>query len=111
MSLGPAEILVILVVALLVLGPSKLPEAARQVGKAMAEFRRVTAGFQAEVRDAFEEPTPSTAPAGAPELSVEPVHVPPPLPPGRRRVQPAAHPRGHHHLRGRPSASRSAAPR
>src|SRR3954468_21298324 len=80
MSLGPAEILVILVVALLVLGPSKLPEAARQVGKAMAEFRRVTAGFQAEVRDAFQEPQPS-APSPAPELSVEPVHVPPPLPP------------------------------
>lgn len=83
MSLGPAEILVILVVALLVLGPSKLPEAARQIGRAMAEFRRVTAGFQDEVRDAFQEPTPSTpAPPPAPELSVEPVHVPPPLPPG-----------------------------
>jgi sec-independent protein translocase protein TatA len=78
MSLGPAEILVILVVALLVLGPTKLPEAARQVGKAMAEFRRVTSGFQAEVRDAFQEPSP---PAPPPEFSVEPVHVPPPLPP------------------------------
>lgn len=80
MSLGAPEILVILVVALIVLGPSKLPEAARQVGKAMAEFRRVTAGFQAEVRDAFQEPVAST-PAPTPELSVEPVHVPPPLPP------------------------------
>jgi len=79
-SLGAPEILVILVVALIVLGPSKLPEAARQVGKAMAEFRRVTAGFQAEVRDAFQEPQPSV-PSPAPELSVEPVHVPPPLPP------------------------------
>jgi Tat protein translocase TatB subunit len=78
MSLGPAEILVILVVALLVLGPTKLPEAARQVGKAMAEFRRVTSGFQAEVRDAFQEPTPASPPT---EFSVEPVHVPPPLPP------------------------------
>lgn len=87
MSLGPAEILVILVVALLVLGPSKLPEAARQVGKAMAEFRRVTAGFQAEVRDAFQEPTfqePASPPAAAVpsvEPLVEPPHVPPPLPP------------------------------
>ena len=80
MSLGAPEILVILVVALIVLGPSKLPEAARQVGKAMAEFRRVTAGFQAEVRDAFQEPVPGSPPP-TPELSVEPVHVPPPLPP------------------------------
>jgi sec-independent protein translocase protein TatA len=80
MSLGPAEILVILVVALVVLGPSKLPEAARQVGKAMAEFRRVTAGFQAEVRDAFQDPAvPDPTPVPPPpSLSVEPVHVPPP---------------------------------
>src|SRR5437879_10149560 len=85
MSLGPAEILVILVVALLVLGPSKLPEAARQVGKAMAEFRRVTAGFQAEVRDAFQEPEPPPTPPPPAVPSVEPLvapaHVPPPLPP------------------------------
>lgn len=89
MSLGAPEILVILVVALIVLGPSKLPEAARQVGKAMAEFRRVTAGFQAEVRDALQEPEAST-PSPAPELSVEPVHVPPPLPPAPAPVTPEA---------------------
>jgi Tat protein translocase TatB subunit len=83
MSLGAPEILVILVVALIVLGPSKLPEAARQVGKAMAEFRRVTAGFQAEVRDALQDPLSATppTPSPTPEVSVEPVHVPPPLPP------------------------------
>jgi Tat protein translocase TatB subunit len=92
-SLGAPEILVILVVALIVLGPSRLPEAARQVGKAMAEFRRVTAGFQAEVRDAFQDPTTS-APSPAPEFSVEPVHVPPPLPPAPApdAVPPAAAP-------------------
>ena len=61
-NVGPAEVLMILVVALLVLGPKKLPEAARQMGKAMAEFRRVTSGLQEEVRgvleEHFEEPTP-----------------------------------------------------
>ncbi|MGH9152021.1 MAG: Sec-independent protein translocase subunit TatA/TatB [Acidimicrobiales bacterium] len=55
-SIGPAEILVVLMVALIVLGPTKLPDAARSVGKALAELRRVTAGVQAEVRDAFAEP-------------------------------------------------------
>lgn len=55
-SIGPAEILVVLVVALIVLGPNRLPDAARSVGKAMAEFRKVTSGLQAEVRDAFAEP-------------------------------------------------------
>jgi len=34
------ELVVILVVALIVLGPKRLPEVARQLGKAMAEFRR-----------------------------------------------------------------------
>lgn len=36
------ELVVILVVALVVLGPKRLPEVARQLGKAMAEFRRST---------------------------------------------------------------------
>lgn len=57
-SIGPAEILVVLVVALIVLGPNRLPDAARSMGKAMAELRRVSSGVQAEVRDAFAE-TPS----------------------------------------------------
>ncbi|MBV9664562.1 MAG: twin-arginine translocase TatA/TatE family subunit [Actinobacteria bacterium] len=83
MSVGAPEIIVILLVALIVLGPSKLPEAARSVGKAMAEFRRVTAGLQAEVRDALQDPVSAAppAPSSAPEVSVEPVHVPPPQPP------------------------------
>jgi sec-independent protein translocase protein TatB len=52
-NLGGGEILVILLAALLFLGPQKLPEAARQIGKAMGEFRKVTSGFQRELRDAM----------------------------------------------------------
>jgi sec-independent protein translocase protein TatA len=36
---GPLELIVILVVALIVLGPKKLPEAARSVGRGMREFK------------------------------------------------------------------------
>ena len=36
---GPMELIVILVVALIVLGPKKLPEAARSVGRGMREFK------------------------------------------------------------------------
>ena len=36
---GPLELMVILVIALIVLGPQKLPEAARSVGKGMRELR------------------------------------------------------------------------
>ena len=53
-SLGPAEILVILVVALIVLGPKKLPEAGRQVGKAIAEVRKWSQGFQDEIKNVME---------------------------------------------------------
>ena len=51
-NIGTPEILVVLIVALLVLGPTRLPQAARSFGKAMSEFRRVTGGLQAEMRDA-----------------------------------------------------------
>jgi len=71
LNIGPAELLVVMVVALLVLGPTKLPDAARQVGRAIGEMRRLSSGFQAEMRDALKEPvdsTPSSA-SGAPSPS------------------------------------------
>ncbi|MCF8030312.1 MAG: Sec-independent protein translocase protein TatB [Desulfohalobiaceae bacterium] len=48
-SLGTTEILVILVVALLVIGPSKLPDVARTLGKGMAEFRRMSSDVKKTV--------------------------------------------------------------
>ena len=66
-SLGPAEILVILIVALIVLGPSRLPEAGRQMGKALSELRRWSGRVQSELRDALdgepESPSPPAQPA------------------------------------------------
>lgn len=55
-NIGGGELLVIFLVALVVLGPNKLPEAARQVGKMMGEFRKLSAGFQQEVRQAMNDP-------------------------------------------------------
>ncbi len=45
-GIGSTEMLVILVVALLVLGPKNLPGIARTIGKAMGEFRKVSTDFQ-----------------------------------------------------------------
>ncbi|MEX1218484.1 MAG: twin-arginine translocase TatA/TatE family subunit [Acidimicrobiales bacterium] len=53
-NVGGGEIMVLLLLALLLLGPEKLPEAARKVGKVLAEIRRVTSGFEEEVRSAMD---------------------------------------------------------
>ena len=45
-GIGSTELLVILVVALLVLGPKNLPKIAHTLGRAMGEFRRVSTEFQ-----------------------------------------------------------------
>ena len=54
-NIGSGELLVILLVALLVLGPTKLPTAVREAGKWMGELRRMSSGFQSEVRRALED--------------------------------------------------------
>ncbi|MEY2974247.1 MAG: putative Sec-independent protein translocase protein TatB [Actinomycetota bacterium] len=55
-NLQGGELLIILVLALVVLGPEKLPEAMRRIGRAYAELRRMGAGFSREFRDVVEEP-------------------------------------------------------
>lgn len=57
---GGPEIMVILLVALLILGPEQLPKAMRTFGNAMAEIRKVSGGFQAEMRKAMDEIDPRT---------------------------------------------------
>jgi sec-independent protein translocase protein TatA len=44
-QIGPMEIILVLVVALLVLGPKRLPEAGRSIGKGMREFKDSIAGI------------------------------------------------------------------
>ncbi len=54
-SLGGSEVIVILLVALIVLGPDKLPETARKIGNVMGELRRMSSGFQDEIRSAIDD--------------------------------------------------------
>jgi len=49
------ELLVILIVGLLVLGPKRLPELARSLGRGLAEFRRASSDMRREFLDVTEE--------------------------------------------------------
>ena len=99
-NLGPMEILVVLAVALIVLGPKRLPEAGRQVGRALGEVRRWSESMQAEVKAVLEDDVEAPPPApwvsplpqpddnGAdPRLEERPDDVPSPgdAPPGGSR--------------------------
>ena len=55
MKLGFAEILVVLVVAMLVLGPDKLPYYARNAGKALQSFRKALNETTEEVRETLDD--------------------------------------------------------
>jgi TatA/E family protein of Tat protein translocase len=48
-GIGLPELIIILVVALIVFGPKKLPDLARSLGKGMAEFRKATDDFKSSV--------------------------------------------------------------
>ena len=55
-NLSGSEIVFLLLLALIVLGPEKLPEAVRRFGKAYGEFKKMTTGFQSELKSALDEP-------------------------------------------------------
>jgi sec-independent protein translocase protein TatA len=84
-GIGFPELLVILVVALLVFGPSKLPELARSLGRGLAEFRRASLDLRQSVMEATEErPAPGgrTAAERAKALTAGP-----PAQPGAERAE------------------------
>ena len=58
---GPLELLVILGIALIVLGPKKLPEAARSVGRGMREFKETLQGTD-DYDDDVDEDRPRAKP-------------------------------------------------
>ena len=55
-NVSGGEVIIILVLALVVLGPEKLPEVLRKAGKVYGDLRRLTTGFQEEFEETFKEP-------------------------------------------------------
>lgn len=77
--MGIVEILVLLVVALVVLGPERLPEVLRTVGKILRELRSVSNELMRELTEALEDPP--RRPIGTPES-----------PPPAERIEPNPNP-------------------
>jgi sec-independent protein translocase protein TatA len=50
-SIGPAELVLIFVIALLVFGPKKLPEIGRSVGKALREFKKTSEEIKSRIEE------------------------------------------------------------
>jgi TatA/E family protein of Tat protein translocase len=74
---GPLELVIILVIALLILGPGKLPDVGAALGKSIREFRKASADVQDAVNvnvDTSPLPaSPAQAPAAAPVVAAAPV--------------------------------------
>ena len=55
-NLQGSELVIILLLALVVLGPEKLPDAMRKLGELYAQLKKMSSGFQQEFRNATDEP-------------------------------------------------------
>jgi TatA/E family protein of Tat protein translocase len=82
-GIGMPELLLILGLALIVLGPKKLPELARALGKGLAEFRRATDELKDEFRNMEREidDTPPSVSVPDDQLVEHPVDSPAANPP------------------------------
>ena len=78
-GIGMTELMVILAIALVVLGPKKLPEIARSLGRGLAEFRRASSDMRREFLDVTEEtrPIPPETPASNAEAPAAAAPKPP----------------------------------
>ncbi|BCS55461.1 twin-arginine translocase TatA/TatE family subunit [Geobacter sp. SVR] len=74
-GIGMPELIIILVIALLVIGPHKLPDLARSLGKGLAEFKKASDDFQRsmheESRKEAEPPAPQQVAARVEQPAVE----------------------------------------
>ena len=81
-GLGFGEILIILVLALILLGPQRLPDVAKQLGRGLRDFKKATDDLRGQFeRELYTEDRPRTKPLLVqPPTAAAPVPAPPPGP-------------------------------
>lgn len=72
LNIGPQELLLVLIIALIVVGPTRLPELSRQLGKGLREFRKVQDDVKDMVKLDLSEETQTTKPAARPASPTSP---------------------------------------
>ncbi|HEX8100653.1 MAG TPA: twin-arginine translocase TatA/TatE family subunit [Actinomycetota bacterium] len=75
-NIGPTELIVILIIALLVFGPKRLPEVGRSIGRSLREFRRASDEIRGELEQGLNDDEPhATAPTNgaAPTAPIPPI--------------------------------------
>src|SRR5574337_643514 len=73
MNLGIGEMIFIFVLALIIFGPKKMPEIGRQIGRALAEFKRASNEFKAQIETEIQQMEVET---NVPSYVSEPVAPP-----------------------------------
>jgi sec-independent protein translocase protein TatA len=84
-SIGMPELIIIMVIALIIFGPRKLPELGKSLGKSINEFKRASADLQNTLEQEIKLEEQKTAPATPP---------PPASPPGPSVDEPSTVARG-----------------
>ena len=73
LNIGPQELILILIVALVVVGPQRLPELGRTIGKALREFRKIQDDVKDTIKfDLNDEPEPYVRPKKSPTPGAPP---------------------------------------
>ncbi len=93
-GIGMPEMIIILVIALIVIGPHKLPDLAKSLGKGLAEFKKASEDFQRNVQEESRksEEKEAVPPVVPPQVAtVAPSHVEPAPPPHMETAPQAAH--------------------
>jgi TatA/E family protein of Tat protein translocase len=80
MELSPLHLILILIIALLILGPGKLPDVGAALGKSIKEFRKATSDIQETVRVDTSPLPPTPQPAAAAPAPIAASTAPSPLP-------------------------------